>query len=152
MVWLGRDGINYFKINIINGCRVDPNFFMGVGTGLKVYNDYDIAYNPIIPLFLNIRSNFKEDGFSPYISTDIGSSFKFNEDYLWSMGLYFSPSFGIRYSIYKQMVVDLSIGYEMKTISQSHYPNKIRSYYWRGSYNNTSKVLENLGINVGFSF
>ena len=47
-------GYDFLKVNVINGYRINPKFYLGFGTGLRLYFDNHALFNSLrfTPLFL----------------------------------------------------------------------------------------------------
>ncbi len=61
-----------FKLNIINGYRVNPYFSMGLGVGIRFCPDFETAS---IPIFADFRTNLLNKKVTPYLGLAIGYSY-----------------------------------------------------------------------------
>src|SRR5690625_6439509 len=58
-------------MDIINGYRINPYIFLGMGTGWRYYHEIEDA---LVPLFLNFRVNFIQSQMSPFLGLSTGYS------------------------------------------------------------------------------
>ncbi len=67
-----------FKINLINGYQFNPYFSMGLGFGLRVYEDQNLDnsnnFDPFLafPIFADFKINFIDGKVSPFLSVSPG--------------------------------------------------------------------------------
>lgn len=123
--------INFLKLNVINGYRINPYFSVGIGAGLRYYFEGESA---IIPLFLDFRTNIIDKKVSPYLALGCGYSFNATNSFE-GVGLLFNPTAGIRFKMSKKSSINVGIGYELQKYD-AEYP----------------KSSEAISINVGISF
>lgn len=83
--------VPYFVVgvNMINGYRFCPEFAMGIGIGVEVYEYSALG----IPIYLHLRSDFLGTRVSPYISFDAG--------YKIGVSPFVSPQIGVSYNVGK---------------------------------------------------
>ena len=99
----GKDGadteFNHIAFLSAHGYQFNSKLFVGGGAGLNIYyNDNDGVV--LIPLFADVRLDMVQSGISPFLDVRLGYSVGDNE------GVYFAPSFGVRFSKFH-----LSAGY-----------------------------------------
>lgn len=133
------------NIDIVNGIRFNPNFSLGVGTGIRVCEvgaDEFLA----LPIFLDLRLNLARSRVSPYLALGIGYSQSF-EDY--GSGGFVKPSAGISFRIGSKnsMNIGLCLDVQSMTYSYTNY-----SYYYYPTTTYSDELTTSLGLNVGFSF
>lgn len=109
---IGQDKHDFLKLTVINGYRFNPFFSLGLGTGLKYfYMDKDL----VIPVFLDIRTNFLHGRLSPYMALGIGYSIDVTNDYtVEDVDFLLNPAAGICYNINERFALNFGIGYEMQ--------------------------------------
>ena len=126
-----RQGLDRLKINIINGYQISPYFSLGLGTGLRYYGARLRYYSPssetlsikeiaLIPIFTDIRANYRFNNVSPYLSFGIGHSFDFKNSFKY-VGIIFNPTAGVAFMITDKSAVKFGIGYEMQGMGTSRY-------------------------------
>jgi hypothetical protein len=139
MIGTGNYGIDRIKLNIINGYQVNPNFYFGIGTGLRYYtgNGFDAA---IIPIFADLRGTLVLDNVVPYLSLDVG--YPLNTASFEKLGFLFNPTIGVGFKISKKSVFTVGLGYELQKMKFSYY-----DYYdFYESSVNSGAFSINLGI------
>lgn len=132
----GDYGMDRLKLNIINGCQINPYFSLGVGTGLRYYFDADAA---VIPVFADFRANFIDNKISPYLSLGVGYSFDATNDFE-PVGFLLNPTVGISFKVSDKSAMNVGLGYEMQ---------KMDFYYYHYSSSENSGAIS---VNVGISF
>lgn len=141
----GESGINRLKLDIINGLQINPNFSVGLGTGVRLYNG--IA---LIPFFLDLRTIFNQNKVSPYFSVGIGHTVNATLDFK-KEGLLLNPNFGISIKNSKKSETYIGIGYEFQKMkfrkfninNYNYYNIKVEEYY---------KSIGVISLNLGISF
>jgi hypothetical protein len=110
-----------------HGYQMNSKLFVGGGAGFyDYYNDNDDVI--MIPLFANVRFDFVESGISPFLDVRLGYSVGDNE------GVYFTPSFGVRFSKFHISAGYLLQGYNYETIkgkSTVTEVGKVNSFFAR---------------------
>ena len=104
------EGLDFLKLNIINGYQLNPYFSLGIGTGLRYYYDAD-SYQ--IPLFADFRANFINRKVSPYLAVGIGYTFDVTAGFE-SIGLLLNPSAGVSFKISNKSSLNVGFGYDMQ--------------------------------------
>ena len=142
----GENG-HAFQIQTINGIKA-KSFFTGIGIGIDEYHTRSI------PLFLDIRKQWKQTGKTPFVYADAGTHFiwpKGNHemtDYD-NTGLFYDVGIGYRLPI-KNNAVLLSAGYSFKTVSSKEH--QYYWYYYQDDYTYFDYKLRRISIKAGFSF
>ena len=94
-----------FAWQILGYYAINKHLFMGIGTGLSIYE------KTLIPLFADVKFRIiKPRKFTPYIECGVGYSFAPDQNA--NGGFYLNPSAGVEYSIYKDKKLFLALGYE----------------------------------------
>lgn len=78
-----------FNIDLINGYRVIPQFYIGAGLGVRIgyyYNNY------LMPFYLQLKGNIVKNKISPYFSFDFGFTHQVGR---YGVHFYNKPSVGI---------------------------------------------------------
>lgn len=78
----------YYGLTTVNGYAVNRRLFAGLGLGLINYHS-----GLTTPLYLDFRYNFFKSGFSPYVYSDCGVIFRYNESNQNPI-LFFNPGIG----------------------------------------------------------
>lgn len=131
-------GMDRLKLNIINAYQINPNFSIGVGTGIRYYSDPNTA---IIPLFADFRANLSNKSISPYCSLGIGYSFDATNSFS-GVGFLVNPTVGASFMISEKSAINVGLGYEMQIMD-------FRNSYSRGPYLRNSGAIS---IIVGLTF
>ena len=147
---VGTYGMDFLKINIINGYRINPYLSFGVGTGLRYYYD---AKSAVIPIFTDFRVNFINKRISPYFALGTGYSFNSKNDFE-GVGLLLSPTTGIKVKLSSNIAMNIGIGYEMQemefytitTYYSHHYP------YHSTDESESKEISGCISLNVGILF
>lgn len=120
----GNDGVYTSGVNMkgggfttTHGCQINSHIFVGGGIGcygLSFDNNDgggihwvgDTHYtNYTVPIYSNFRYQIIESRVSPFIDVKLGSSV--SDD----VGLYFSPSTGVRIGLASRMGLNIALGY-----------------------------------------
>jgi hypothetical protein len=136
---VGDYGMDRFKLNIIHGSQINPYFSFGIGTGLRYYSLPEAA---LIPLFMDLRTNFIDNNVSPYFSLGVGYSFDATNEFE-GVGLLMNPTLGVSIKVGNKSAMNVGLGYEMQQMK----------FYT--SYYSSRTVMHNSGaisLNVGISF
>jgi len=110
------DGFPFLKVNIINGYRVNSWFYVGAGTGLRLYFDNDAMFNsfaayPVIPFFADFRVYLNRNKVWPYLSMSMGYSFDAS-DYFSALGLLINPTAGFAFRISDKLGMHTGMGFD----------------------------------------
>lgn len=127
----GKDGVNakfsHIAYSSVHGCQFNSILFVGGGVGL--YDYYNNKDNIImVPLFGIVRLDMVKNAISPFLDMRLGYSFGDND------GVYYSPSFGIRFS-----TIHISAGYLLQGYNYETMANRsvgegigyVKSYFVR---------------------
>ena len=134
---------DFVKVIFINGYRISPYVFLGLGTGLNYY--YDKA-DLVIPCFADFRVNRVYKTVTPYAALDVGCSFDVTIDYdVSDIGILLSPAVGAFVKISDKAAMNVGIGFEIQTMD-------INYYYSDHSFFNLRESFSYLSINVGIMF
>jgi len=107
------EGHSALAVNTINGYRPNPNFFIGVGFGLELYND---SY--LLPIYIDSRVNFIKGKFSPFIYFDTGYAFGKTEslDTMIQLGPLFNTGLGFKINVQGEVSICISVGYKYQMV------------------------------------
>jgi len=139
-VGTGDYGMDRLKLNIVSSYQINPNFSLGLGTGLRFYFDESAA---VVPVFVDFRTNLINKGISPYFLLDVGYSFDATEG-LEGLGFMLNPAIGVSFKVSDNNAMNIGLSYEMQKMD----------FYYSG-YHNYYTSSENSGaisIDVGISF
>ncbi len=96
---------NRFEIISSHGYQFNPIFFLGLGVG------YNLSLNKkesSLPLFINPRINFLDEGTTPFWDVKGGYSF------FGGRGYYVSSSFGVSFSKNDKVAFNIGLGYTLQ--------------------------------------
>ena len=118
----GKDGADvqftYVGFLTSQGYQMNSKLFVGGGTGFCFYDSDDDALI-LLPLFANIRLDMVENGISPFLDMRLGYSVGDNE------GVFFAPSFGVRFSKFQISAGYLLQGYYYETKTNYNTVNEV---------------------------
>lgn len=103
---VGSYGVDRLKVNIINGYQINPYFFAGFGTGIRLFLSADAT---LLPLFADFRVNFKDDKISPYLSVGAGYTLDIENDFD-AVGFLLDPVAGVSIKISDKSAVNIGLG------------------------------------------
>ncbi len=134
------------KIDVVNGIRFNPYIALGLGTGIRSYNEV-LA----VPIFLDLRVNFIKTRVSPYLSLGLGYSLALDET---ELGAFAQPAIGISYRIGKATAMHIGLSLIAQSFTEESVYSNYNYYYGTTTYDSQSydEVLYSVGLNVGFSF
>jgi hypothetical protein len=132
----GDAGLDFLKLNIINGYCFNPHLALGFGTGARYYFDAESIF---VPIFADLRVNFINGNVTPYIAFGGGYSFNASNNFE-GVGLMLNPSAGVSIKISEKSAMNVGVGFEMQKIN-----------FTFGGYR-SSVNLNAISINLGFSF
>lgn len=134
---------NRVRVNVINGFKSNPYFYIGLGTGLTYYVNEGLKLNEVtIPMFLDFRYfTSPNKQISPYFVLNTGYNFA-TDPGLGSGGILLNTGFGLSINLNNNNNLNISFLYDIQRESS----NEI---YW-----NTSDVYyrQSLNINLGLTF
>ncbi len=103
-----HEGRISFLANV--GYQINPNIFIGVGTGENYFHDSKL-YS--IPIYGDIRATFPNNWISAFVDAKIGASIADVK------GLFFRPSIGCRLGTKNNTAFTMSVGYENQKVRDS---------------------------------
>jgi hypothetical protein len=146
---VGETG-NEFQIQTINGIKM-KTFFAGIGVGIDEYQMRSV------PLFLDLRKEWKLTGKTPFVYADAGMHFIWDNSKSEMVsydqpGLFYDLGIGYRIPVQSNAFL-LSAGYSFKSYT-SKYP---QYYYWMWNsnpeqYQTNEYELRRISVKLGFSF
>lgn len=149
-VGIGDFGMDYLKVNFINGYRINETFSVGVGLGYRTYDDvkfFDSGSNfypelydySLIPVFLDVRVNLLKGKVSPYIVLDGGIVF---DSVFESLGPMFSPGVGAKFGLGRKSALHVGVSYDGYKIPFFNFE----------TFESTEEFSNAVSFNVSISF
>ncbi len=139
---MANDNGPLHKIDFINAYQFNPYLSLGVGTGLRAYLvDFDDIY---MPLFADLRVNFKDTRVSPYFSLGAGYSFNATDDFR-GQGAMVQPTIGVRLNTGK-VAFNWGLGYNMMETKDWYYVHDYNSSIYRKRNHTEHSLTLNFGI------
>jgi hypothetical protein len=138
---VGDYGDGVFSFSTSHGYQINPYFYLGLGLGLDYHTSWEIA---IVPVFIDIRTNFIDNSISPFFDIKAGHSL-FD-----GAGLYLNPNIGISFSFSPKFALNLGVGCNIQwaEIYYDYY-----SYYYGYSSNYYSdEILGGISLKLGIEF
>ena len=157
---------DFLGLNYIGGYRFNHIFFLGLGTGV----DFAL-YTPMmeqqflncrptrvnIPVYINLRTNFTNKTWSPYLSVSAGARISpktmlsANNDFYYNQsGFLGNITFGLERHIHKKTSIYFGIGYRLESFLSAMY------YDYNYNYNSQTTFYQNIvhgfNIHIGLSF
>lgn len=159
---------NYtFGIGMVNGYRINDNFYVGLGIGYeylkglyyksyeyvggiigsKNYTSEDIRNN--IQIFGRIKANLTSSKVSPFLSCDLGYNAGLGGNNIkMATGLFYEPAFGIDFKMSDEQTIYFTIGY-----NSQNYEYKFYNLTLGNSYDKIENVKAGkLNLRLGFKF
>lgn len=140
----GDYGLNVLKFNIINGYRINNNFAVGLGTGIRHYTEGGESAT-LIPIFADLRANITSKNIAPYVAFGIGYSFNASDSFS-GIGLLINPTAGVGFKMKTRSILHVGLGYEMQRTKATY------SDYYNNYYYESSETTGAISLNVGISF
>ncbi|MEO8761665.1 MAG: hypothetical protein ABI388_09560, partial [Bacteroidia bacterium] len=114
-----------FGIQTINGYLFNPNFSLGLGVGLDIYN-----YKAFMPIFIDARYYFFQEKVTPYAA--IGAGCALNIDNSYRPDIFINPSIGIRFQLLKKNAFNVGMGYRYQgsLYNPSYFNLKLGVSFW----------------------
>ena len=144
---VGDFGLDFIKLNIINGYRANNNFALGIGTGIRYYSDLESVF---VPIFADFRANFNASNVSPYLAINLGYSLNASNDFE-GIGLLFSPSIGTMFNTSEKTAVNFSVGYEMQKMKVQYFLFNPYGFGFSSVYE-TNQTIGSISLNLGITF
>lgn len=112
---LDTAGSDTWSFQTINGFFLSPSFSLGIGIGLENHDNPDFN---VLPLFLDARAYFSDDGESLYTFLDIGPTIKLdgNESGL-NKGVIFNLGIGYKFQVADNLFLVSDAFFSHKTVS-----------------------------------
>ena len=100
-----------FSITTSHGYQFNPHLFLGAGIGL----DYHAAGGRLfMPLFADVRANFLNRDITPFWGVKIGYAVGSKASEVVNPGIYFNPTFGIRFILKSDFAMNVALGYNLQ--------------------------------------
>lgn len=139
-----------FSVNTSHGYRFNPYLFLGGGLAL----DYHSAGGRLfIPVFVDFRTDFLDRNISPVFDVKVGYALGLKASETVNPGVYFNPSFGVRFMFDQRVSLAVTVGYNMQ---QQVYEEEYYESYSNGSYHyhygNYYLLRHGLSLRIGVGF
>jgi opacity protein-like surface antigen len=128
------------QFDVINGYQINPYFSLGLGIGARYYSAQQAL---LVPIFLDIRTNFTNKPLSPYVAVGAGYSLVASNDFK-DVGLLLNPSAGVSIRISDKSAMNVGLGYEVQNLR-----NVQLNVYHRWSKTVQASAIT---LNVGLAF
>ena len=136
-----------FSITTSHGYQFNHHLFLGAGIGL----DYHAAGGSLfMPLFADVRANFLNRDITPFWGVKIGYAVGSKVSEVVNPGIYFNPTFGIRFILKSDFAMNVALGYNLQQQVVEEY--FYSSYFWGGDYYTVKYLRHGLSLRLGFEF
>lgn len=155
-VGIGDYDFGRFELNVSNGYQINSFFYAGGGLGLHFMSEYKTKNMDIpldlrkqktdIPIFANLRANFANGKFSPFVDGKAGYYLTNNG------GIYLNLSAGCRIALNDQQAINILVGYTSEELEFETFKGFVSSKSM--DYTRSARKLnaEGIAIKVGFEF
>ena len=136
-----------FSVTTSHGYQFNPHVFLGAGLGL----DYHAAGGRLfVPLFADVRANFLNRDITPFFGVKIGYAVGSKASEGVNPGVYFNPTFGMRFILKPDFVMNVALGYNLQQ-------QVVEEYYLYprgrgGNYYTVKYLRHGLSLRLGFEF
>jgi hypothetical protein len=138
-IGVGDWGMNRFRLTITNGYQFNPFFYLGFATGIRYFENNDIA----IPLLIAFRVNVLNQKNTPYIALNGGYAYSFEYD----GSIVIHPEVGMSFKLARKSDLHVGIGFDLQDVA-FRIPD-INGYY---SQYETYEKSGAISLSVGISF
>lgn len=153
----GDWGLDRIKLDIINGYRINPYIFLGLGTGWRYYHQIEDA---LVPIFLNFKVNFIQSQMSPFLELSTGYSLNASRNFK-GEGAFIAPTIGVDFPISDGTKMNVGLSYETQRLHRElyiYYLGDGPGYYER--HPNSYNLIDFTGttnsgaisLHIGFTF
>lgn len=112
---LETGGAHAWSIQTINGYFISPSISLGLGIGLDGHHKPNFS---TLPIFLDARAYFSDEGNSVYSYIDIGPTLKFGGDNSeFRKGVLFNFGIGYKFNVANNLFLVSDLFYSHKTVS-----------------------------------
>lgn len=136
-----------FSATTSHGYQFNPHVFLGAGFGL----DYHAAGGRLfVPLFADVRVNFLNRDITPFFGLKIGYAVGSKVSEGVNPGVYFNPTFGMRFILKSDFAMNVALGYNLQQ-------QVVEEYYLYprgrgGNYYTVKYLRHGLSLRLGFEF
>lgn len=109
----GKYGLDVTNFNFVNGYQLSKQMFVGVGTGIKYFNESEMT---LIPLYADFKYSFLDQKVSPMFGFSAGFSFNPNNGFE-GEGFLFNPSLGAQIKGKNKMRYNISLNYQTQQLN-----------------------------------
>lgn len=138
----GKYGLDVTNFNFVNGYQFTEKLFVGVGTGIKYFNESEMT---LIPLFADFKYKFMDQKISPMLGFSAGFSFNPNNGFE-GEGFLFNPSIGAQIKGKNKMRYNISLNYQTQQL------NFIVLEPGGAFFTNAIRFSESAGLTLGLVF
>src|SRR5690625_2200214 len=141
----GDWGLDRIKLDIINGYRINPYIFLGLGTGWRYYHQIEDA---LVPIFLNFKVNFIQSQMSPFLGLSTGYSLNASNNFK-GAGAFIAPTMGVDFPISNSARMNVGLSYESQRLKSKLY------HFYPDNYIDSYEATFNSGaisLSIGFTF
>ena len=145
-----------FELNVSNGYQINSFFYAGGGLGLHFMSEYKTKNMDIpldqrkaktdIPVFANLRANFANGKFSPFVDGKAGYYVTNNG------GVYLNLSAGCRFAVNESQAINVMVGYTSEELEFETFKSFVGSYSMDYTRSPRKLTTEGITIKVGFEF
>ncbi|MFM6984954.1 MAG: hypothetical protein ACKOXF_12525 [Chitinophagaceae bacterium] len=138
----GKYGLDVTNFNFVNGYQLSNQMFVGLGTGIKYFNESEMT---LIPLYADFKYSFLDQKVSPMLGFSAGFSFNPNKGFE-GEGFLFNPSLGAQIKGKNKMRYNISLNYQTQQI------NFIVLEPGGAFFTNAIRFSESAGLTLGLVF
>jgi len=148
---------------MINGYRINDNFYAGLGVGVGYSNAItyvDIKYGItnetrsdafLIPIFAHLKANLTSGDISPFFSFNIGYTIDVNSYLKDAPGLMLQPNFGVDFRVNEKTSIYGLIGLNLQHYDYTYtYNLGTTSSNWEVTQK--SELFKAIDLKIGFKF
>lgn len=120
-VFTGSTFTNTLKAEAINGIRLGPYFYGGIGTGIRLLTEESSFWGTfvyaVVPVYLDLRLYASQGNISPYLAMDAGYSVDVSHG-IKALGMMFNPMAGLALARHQKIPVYVEAGYQSQIIDR----------------------------------
>ncbi len=162
-VGIGEYNNDIINLSMINGYRINDNFYAGLGVGVGYSNAItyvDIKYGItnetrsdafLIPIFAHLKANLTSGDISPFFSFNIGYTIDVNSYLKDAPGLMLQPNFGVDFRVNEKTSIYGLIGLNLQHYDYTYtYNLGTTSSNWEVTQK--SELFKAIDLKIGFKF
>lgn len=136
---------NYFIFETVQGFRISPHFFTGIGAKMLAKTNFDAAH---LPIFADVKYYPINRVFAPYIAVDIGYSISLYSNYRY--GSFYDPDCFSYNGIHG--MVGAGFNYKHLNFGLGYQIQHIKSWLDSSELSNKQKWPSSFNLKVGVKF